>query len=96
MNWETEQVTHLVSGNFGQEDYDYWNYAASEALEAAYAENVQGSDRSRAIKRLAQRLEDELYEGLPETEGIYGSWLKGAISEVDFREVAELAIEGAE
>ena len=88
-NWETEQVGHMVSGNFSQGEYDYWLERGEEALDAE-------PNRTKAATALMAELEDEITANLPETEGLYGSWLTGALSEVDWREVADLILDGVD
>ncbi len=106
MNWETQQVEHLVSGNFGYAHYEYWNVAAMDALEETL-------NRDSAINLLVQRMEAELSDPLGgggRTGGseemdkcfgemvgdLYHAFVQGGLGEVDWRDVAETAIEGAE
>ncbi len=104
MNWETEQVEHLVSGNFGYGYYEYWNRAGEEVLDEA-------ASRESAIKIMVQRLEAELSDPLGDNsadmekcfgEGggdpgeLYHAFVHGALGEVDWRDVAETVIAGAE
>ncbi len=86
MNWETEQVGHLVSGNYDAGDYEYWQDQAQEALDDA------DGNRTKAQTALAKQLEDELTEETPIVEGLWGTFLVGALSEVQWREVADIAL----
>jgi len=65
-NWDTEQLGHLVSGNFEQADYHYWVEAGEEALDSE-------PTKAAAKTELAKRLEDEITEGMPETVEPYNS-----------------------
>jgi hypothetical protein len=89
MNWDTEQVVHMVSGNFDEGSYHYWLERGEEALDEL-------PSRGEAVTRIAKELEDEITEELPVVEGLYGSWLTGALAEVNWREVAEVVIDSAD
>lgn len=85
MNWETNQVYHVVAGNFNESDYIYWRERASDL-----ADQYGHGD---AIQVLADELRDAMDEGVPDIGEPYQSLLTGAFSEVNWREVAEVALE---
>lgn len=80
-NYETWVVCLWIDNTEG--DYRYWREIAEEALESA------DGDRDQARTDLADLLKDALNEAAPSVEGLWADLLQGALSEVDWYEVAE-------
>ena len=83
MNWETEQIQHVIAGNFNREDYIHWS-AIDEDLYL-----TSGRDEEKATKRLAEILEEKFVEGMPITTEPYTSILQAGIEQIGWEEVAE-------
>jgi hypothetical protein len=86
MNYETTAVYHVVAGNYSEHDYRYWRSRAEEiADDLGYV---------AAITFLANELESTIEGGIPlDLEQPYLDILTGAFSDVNWREVATVALE---
>jgi len=83
-NYETWSVNLWINND--QDSLNYWN----KVTEFCYSEkqNPEGS-YIEAVYKLSNYLEEQFNEGTPITEGLYGQLLGGALSVVDWREIAE-------
>ena len=83
-NYETWSVNLWINND--QDSLNYWNkvtefcYSAKQNPEGSYIE---------AVYKLSDYLREQFNEGTPITEGLYGQLLGGALSVVDWREIAE-------
>lgn len=78
-NYETWNVKLWIDNDQGS--YEYWRERTRES----------GGD----VADLAQWLRDEHEDGMPEIDGTYADLLRGALSDVNWHEIAESMIEDA-
>ena len=90
MNWETEQIAAVIAGNFSEQDHIYWTRIGKDVLVTAEG------DRNAAVGKLFELLPTHFTENMPVTEGIYGSFITGALSEVNWGQIAGLIIDMVE
>jgi len=84
-NYETWVVNLWMDNDEGS--YTYWRETAIHALEDA------DNDKDDATSALAQMLESEHEEALPELQGFAADLLSAAMSEVNWYEIAEHLVE---
>jgi hypothetical protein len=82
VNYETWLVNLWIDNDFGS---DYWQEAAKELWDE---ENPNKSQRL-----LADQMENEIAEHMPDLKGLYADMLNAAFSEVDWDEIASHYIE---
>lgn len=87
MNWETEQVSHVISGKYNKKDYLVWTARAEDIL------NECDGYIDKARIKISEFMSEYFYEGIPVTEGFYGTILKGALDGVDWDEITDQLIE---
>ena len=96
-NYET-WLTKLWMDN-DQGSCEYWEEAAQEcctaAIENADDPNDDEDMRLEAVRELADRLESEHSEAVPETVGLFADLLNAAMGRVDWREIAHSLIDDA-
>ena len=86
MNQATTAVYNLVAGNYNEADYIYWRERASELAD-------QHGHREAVVK-MAYELEDTLDDDEPRDLGQpFQELMSAALSEVDWIEVAKVALE---
>jgi chemotaxis protein MotB len=97
---EVGRATKMVS-DYIMEDkkaYEYWSNQAQQLKESAAAKGLdpnpkkKGRDNSDnwAVEKLSRQLREEIVQGIPkEAKGLYQDLLFRAISEVNWRELAE-------
>jgi hypothetical protein len=92
-NYETWNVKLWLDNDQGSAEY--WEENAQEAFKRAKAGSyfTRSDDARRA---LADRLKDEIEEGVPVTEGLYADLLNATISEVNWSEIANAFLEDNE
>lgn len=89
-NYETWAVALWLDNDQGS--YEYWREVIQELREAGSArgeytpESVTDEDLLR--RELADRLKESHEEMMPQVEGVFGDLLNGALSEVDWGEIA--------
>jgi hypothetical protein len=79
-NYETWAVKLWMDNEEGS--YNYWLDEAKQAIR-------HGKDKDDAIYNLSQTLKECHEEALPELKGFASDLLNAAMSEVDWREIAE-------
>lgn len=92
-NYETWAVKLWLDNDEGSSGY--WNDAAREAFDEAEA-NKYRTRSEVARHNLADRLKNEITDGVPVTEGLYADLLNAAVSEVDWDEIANAFLEEVE
>lgn len=83
-NYETWAVYCWLSNEEQTE-----NEMQSLARDACEGELLDDSDRESAVNTLADQIKDNLQDGMPELDGMWGDLLGAAFSEVDWYEIAE-------
>lgn len=84
-NYETWVVNLWLDND--QSSQEYWQEQARELVQSAIdAEKIEV--REEAISDLAQRLESEHDEGMPEVSGVFSDLLNSALGRVDWHEIA--------
>ena len=92
-NYETWCVNLWLGNDQGSDTY--WREAAQEAFDEAEADHpLTRSEKARHV--LADRLKDEVHEGVPDESTMYSDLLGAALSEVNWGEVADGFLEDAE
>jgi hypothetical protein len=95
-NYETWAVNLWLDNEEGSQRY--WTRAAEDALEEATDDGdpeMQETYRSKAVSALANRLQEEIEEGMPDLGcTLWSDLLSAAVSEVDWYEIALSWIEG--
>jgi hypothetical protein len=79
-NYETWAVNLWIDNSEGSQDY--WSERARECLKDA------DFDKEEAVSSLADEIENEHEEAMPEVEGVFSDLLRAAVGSVDWREVA--------
>lgn len=71
--------------------YNYWQDRVREVCDTAEAEYEFLTDKQQAVTDLAEELKDWVEDNSPlaDTANMYADLLSGAISEINFREIAE-------
>ena len=87
MNWETQQITHVTSGNYSQVDYLHFSAMADDLFITAEL------DEEKSLRALAEKIQEYFSENSPVIEGIYATLINGSLEEVDWKEVAESVLE---
>lgn len=87
-NYETWNVCLWIDNEEGS--YNYWRYVAQEIAEEIRDEDYDDEDGAKmaAVSRLADRMESELEEGMPEVSGFWADILTSAFQRIDWREAA--------
>jgi len=85
-NYETWCVKLWIDNEQGS--YDYWRERTREVWDAAEADTIL-SRSQRARYDLQEALKDEHQEAAPEMVNVFGDLLGAALSEVDWREIAD-------
>jgi len=85
-NYETWNVNLWLTNDSG--GYEYWMEQAAEHFHGADGEDAADSAEI-AKNTLADQLEDEHNEARPEVHGVFADLLGAALSEVNWREIAE-------
>jgi len=83
-NYETWNVKLWIDNDEGS--YNYWREAVQQAWED------EDHDKQNTITRVADMLESEHKENVPEVTGTYADLLGAALSEVDWFEIAEALV----
>jgi hypothetical protein len=86
-NYETWAVKLWMDNDEGE--YNFWQEATREAWDNPADNRFIPSRKDRAIIALADRLKDVHEENQPEVTGVFADLLNAAMSEVDWREIAE-------
>lgn len=87
-NYETWNVKLWMDNDEGS--YNYWKEQTLEAWEQ------EDHDLANTVSRLADMLETEHKDNIPETSGTYADLLGAALSEVDWHEIAESLVSDEE
>jgi hypothetical protein len=87
-NYETWLCKLWIDNDEGSSGY--WNERAEEALKRA------DGDKEEAVRELADALEAEHVEAQPEVTGLWADMLNSALSEINWREIAESMLEDVE
>jgi len=90
MNWETEQIQHVIAGNFDEKDHLFWASIADDLY------NYSGYDVEKSKIKIAENLAEHFSEDIPTVKEPYISFLRGALDEVDWEELADSLIEMVE
>ena len=86
-NYETWAVNLWLDNDEGSQSY--WSEQATEALERA------DNDVEDAITTLAESIQEQHEDALPELTGFAADLLNEAMSEVNWREIARALVEAA-
>lgn len=89
-NYETWVVALWMDNE--EHSQAYWRDAAQQVYRNAKADEVCNK-RDRAVFDLADAIKDAHEEDRPQTKGVFGDLLTGALSEVNWREIAEHLLE---
>jgi hypothetical protein len=93
-NYETWNVNLWIDNEQGS--YNYWREVAQETWDAAEADGTF-SREERAVFDLSERLKSETEDGAPDLgASMWSDLLSAALSEVNWREIAEHMIEGVD
>ena len=93
-NYETWVVNLWMDNEEGI--HDYWLEVAEDAYSDEAKEQNHFSKIEDAACILADRLKDHHEENRPELPGVYGDLIGAALSEVNWREIAEHLLENVE
>ena len=91
-NYETWNVKLWIDNEEG--DYDYWNEQARECYDEEEADTYSTKEES-AVYELAGRLKSFFEENTPTVTGCYADLLNGALSEVNWHEIAQAIVDDA-
>jgi hypothetical protein len=91
-NYETWVVALWLDNDQGS--YEYWREVLDElrSEEGGFRSEYDPesvSDEDLVKRELADRLKADHEEAMPEVDGVYADLLNAALSEVDWREIAE-------
>ena len=92
-NYETWNVALWLDND--EATCNDWAYKAQEAYDAAEAER-SFTREERAALDLSYTLKEEFEEATPELSGCFADLLRGALSEVNWHEIAEHYIENVD
>lgn len=84
-NYETWAVALWLDNEQGS--YDYWRERAREVF-GEYESGDQDNDKQCAYSVLADELQEQHQEALPEVQGFAADLLNAAMSEVNWYEIA--------
>lgn len=91
--WEGGYETWLCSLWLDNDQglYNYWRERTREVCDTAEAEYEFLTDKQQAVSDLAEELKDWVEDNSPlaDTANLYADLLSGAISEINFHEIAE-------
>ena len=93
-NYETWVVNLWMDNEEGT--YDYWREVAQEVSSDLEEPTNSMTKMDEAVYLLAERLKDYHEENRPELPGVYGDLIGAALSEVNWREIAEHLLENVE
>lgn len=98
-NYETWCVNLWIDNEEGS--HRYWREVAQEIAanaepKATTTDRPDGTREESARFELADRLKDEIGEALPEVDGMWVDLMRGALSEVNWGEIASGILEGVE
>jgi hypothetical protein len=86
-NYETWNVKLWMDNDQGSSEY--WNGRARELIE----DHSEDDDLSEAVSKLADEIETQHREEMPEVSGTYSDLLGAALLEVNWHEIANSLIE---
>lgn len=93
-NYETWVVNLWLDNEEGSQQY--WSEQADEVLQSVRRSNWTSEDiKEAAISRLEDVLKEQHEEALPELTGFAADLLNAAMSEVNWREIAQHLVEAA-
>lgn len=92
-NYETWLVNMWMDNDQGSQDY-YGSYALQVYEEASDQPPLTREEHARL--RFADWLKEHHEENMPELPGVYGDLLRGALSEVNWCEIARHYIEAVQ
>lgn len=92
-NYETWVVNLWMDNNEGSQGY--WAERAQEIFDDSEEDDINTREQA-ATHQLADELKDQHEEALPEVEGFAADLLNGAMSEVNWHEIAEHLINEVE
>ena len=87
-NYETWNVKLWMDNDEGS--YRYWQEQTLEVWEQT------DHDKDETVRKLADMIESEHQEAMPELSGTFSDLLGAALSEVDWHEIAESLMSDAE
>jgi HD superfamily phosphohydrolase YqeK len=93
-NYETWVVNLWIDNEEGT--HDYWLEVAEDIYNDEAEEQKHFTKIEDAACILAERLKNDYEENLPEMAGVYGDLIGAALSEVNWREIAEHLLENVE
>ena len=93
-NYETWVVNLWIDNEEGT--HDYWLEVAEDIYNDEAEEQKHFTKIEDAACILAERLKNGHEENLPEMAGVYGDLIGAALSEVNWREIAEHLLENVE
>jgi hypothetical protein len=92
-NYETWVVSLWLDND--QCSQEFWQEQARDAVQEAI-DNDESDPREEAISTIAQRLESEHDEGVPEVPGVFADLLNSALGRVEWRDIARNMIDEVE
>ncbi len=90
MNWETEQAINMIGGNFEHKEYILWTMVGEDIINACKGQP------EKAKTKIAEELAEHTLENVPVTKEFYATILGGALSQVNWDEVAGVLIDTVE
>ena len=93
-NYETWVVSLWMDNDEGAQSY--WRDEAISALaEASRTESETLTAKEEAAQTLADRIKEQHEEAKPEVSGVFADLINAALSEVNWREIAEKLVDDA-